>query len=133
MMIKMIQNFRKTICDNLARIRVARRYSQREIATVLSVKQPSYRSMELGTTQISAVHLATLAEFYKVPVQHFYQNGMVLHGPAAPPEEEIERMREQVQNGKVVLDIYAKRIEELEAKVKRRDAKIDLLLAKSTF
>jgi len=73
----MIQKIRDIICANLVRIRVSRRYSQREISSVLSIKQPSYRNIEMGHTLISAAQLAVLANFYRLPVALFYQNDTI--------------------------------------------------------
>src|SRR3546814_1781843 len=61
------------ISRNLLLIRQERRYSQNDIATVLTIKQPSYNRMESGRTHISADQLALLAEFYRLPVSVFFE------------------------------------------------------------
>ncbi|SEK63938.1 helix-turn-helix domain-containing protein [Parapedobacter koreensis] len=129
----MVKQLKHIICTNLSRIRAARRYSQREVAAVLSIKQPSYRNMEVGITYISAIHLALLADFYRIPIQDFYQSEMELDAGISSSKEQTERLKEQLQNSKVLLGVYEKRIEELEAKVRRKDTKIESLLARSTL
>jgi len=126
----MIQKIRDIICANLVRMRVSRRYSQREISSVLSIKQPSYGNIERGHTLISAAQLAVLANFYRLPVALFYQEDMALGTDLSHAVAQYERLCEQVKNYKTTLEIYQKRIDELDAKVKRKDAKIESLLTK---
>ena len=124
----MINQLKKTICDNLLRIRKAQRFSQQNLADVLNITQPSYRDLEMGQRTISAVQLGLVADFYRIPVDFFYR-------PDADPRvnflEEtgsLARLREQLEICRAASRIHVARNEELEAKVKRKDRKIDELL-----
>ncbi|MFC7526928.1 helix-turn-helix domain-containing protein [Parapedobacter sp. GCM10030251] len=101
-------------------MRVSRRYSQREISSVLSIKQPSYGNIERGHTLVSAAQLAILADFYRVPVALFYQSDTVPGSDLFQESRLHEQLCEQIKDYKTMLEIYQKRIEELEAKVTRK-------------
>lgn len=118
---------KSNVAVNLMRVRVARRCSQREIAAVLSIKQSSYRDIEIGNTQINAVRLAILADFYRIPVQAFFEKGMATDAAVYNDKETGQRMNERLFYYKTLIDVYSKRLAELESKLRRRDAKIEAL------
>jgi len=62
------------ISENLLRLRNEKNYSQKQIAKVLSIKQPSYNRMETGETKLDADKLYRLARFYRVSVTRFFKN-----------------------------------------------------------
>lgn len=125
----MVKKLKNTIATNLMRIRMARRYSQREMAAVLDIKQPSYRDLEIGHTQINAVQLAILADFYHVPIQLFYQSDMLRDTTCLESESPNSPTEESQLQYKKQLETYAKRITELEGKLQQIDSKIDALLS----
>ncbi|SFC79304.1 Helix-turn-helix [Parapedobacter composti] len=127
----MINRFKETICSNLLKLRRAHNYSQQYVGRVLSISQPAYKKMENGVTNINACQLGALAGFYGVPVQRFYSDTMMLDDDADEMKERWVQLKEQLHNTNMLLEVYRKRIAELEAKVARKDAKIEDLRSKT--
>ncbi len=123
----MERQFKKAICGNLLKLRVDRGYSQRHVGKVLMMSQPAYKKIEDGNTQINAVKLRLLADFYQLPVELFYRQGMVLDTGMYVPKTLYDQVVEQLRHALAMQEIQAKRIAELEAKVVRKDAKIEEL------
>ncbi|MFC7526929.1 helix-turn-helix domain-containing protein [Parapedobacter sp. GCM10030251] len=127
----MNNRLKQTICDNLLKIRKARRLSQQELAEVLNMTQPSYRELEIGVRTINAVQLGEIAKFFRIPVNHFYLEGLDPRAEHNTDEVYLEQLKEQLEVYRLTLRIHISRNEELEAKLKRKDRKIDELLTKA--
>ena len=54
------------IANRLKQIRREKRYTQEDIAEVLSMTQQQYSRYEVGTHEIPVRHLITLCKFYKI-------------------------------------------------------------------
>ena len=61
------------IC-NLRRLRHKHRYSQQDIAAVLSISQPSYNRIESGKTELRLAFIYKLARFYNVFIDDLLEN-----------------------------------------------------------
>lgn len=59
------------IAYNLRKHRIGNRYSQANIAQVLSISQASYNRIESGKVKLSLSKAKLLAEFYKVRLHQF--------------------------------------------------------------
>ncbi|MFC3198295.1 helix-turn-helix domain-containing protein [Parapedobacter deserti] len=125
----MVKQLKNIICTNLVRIRKKRRFSQREVAAILSIKQSSYSNIEAGYTPISGVCLGLLADFYGIPVQWFFHLDEAAMTDSIQTSTQQEQLKEQLHVYKALSGVYEKRIGELEAKVKQKNAKIESLLA----
>lgn len=117
----MINQLKKTICDNLLKMRSERNYSQRYVGQILSVSQPAYKKMEDGKTFINAGQLSILADFYRVPLEAFYKKIMDFTVDSYKTREQYEQLNEQLRNANMLLDVYRKRIAELEEKAAGED------------
>lgn len=127
----MINRLKQTICDNLLRIRKARRLSQQELADILKITQPSYRELEIGVRTINAAQLGAIADFLRIPVNHFYREDLDPQVEHYTDEAQLKQLKEQLETCKSTLRIHINRNEELEAKIKRKDRKIEELLSRS--
>ncbi|MBK1442599.1 helix-turn-helix transcriptional regulator [Parapedobacter sp. ISTM3] len=105
------------IRTNLIKFRAEKRYSQREVALVLSISQPSYNQMETGHTRVAASQLYVLAKFYDVPVQLFFVEDAKLNDDYQRLSDENRTLQEQITSYQAVMDFYYKRVKELETKV----------------
>lgn len=112
----MERRINKIIGFNLYRVRMMHRYSQRDIAMVLYIKQPSYNRMEAGTARISAAQLHMLADFYDIRVDDFYQETLSREGAARDPVRENNHLRELVRKYKLANSMLQTRNFELERK-----------------
>jgi hypothetical protein len=83
--------------------------------------------MEDGTTIINASQLGVLADFYDLPIEFFYRQYAVFSADSYRTRTQYEQLHEQLNRSNLLLDVYHKRITELEAKVVRKDAKIEEL------
>ncbi|MFC3197317.1 helix-turn-helix domain-containing protein, partial [Parapedobacter deserti] len=115
------------IRTNLIRFRAEKRYSQREIAQVLSISQPSYNQMETGHTRVAASQLYALANFYGISVQLFYVENPTLNGDCERLSEAKKALQEQVAIYQAAMEIYQRRFKELESRKLNREAKRSLL------
>lgn len=118
----------KTICTNLLKIRLYKRYSQERIATVLEIKQSSYNKMEGGQTRISSEQLGILAEFYKINVGAFYTTDIDFNVNVENLSPVLLKIKEDLENQKLLVNLLVKRNEELEEKVSEKELVIDGLL-----
>lgn len=73
----MIMDVNSILTKNLIRLRVQNQFSQRDIAEVLKISQPSYNRIECGKTQLNLTFLYKLAKFYKVMADDFFYSGSV--------------------------------------------------------
>lgn len=62
------------IGNNMAAIRKSREYKQREICQVLGMNASTYKHYELGDRCVPPSVLKTLANFYKIHVDYFFEN-----------------------------------------------------------
>lgn len=60
------------LTGNLIKMRMKHRYSQRQVASILQIAQPSYNRIESGKTTIKPFFLIRLAEFYCVMIDDFF-------------------------------------------------------------
>lgn len=128
----MINRLKQTICDNLLKTRKARRFSQQELAEVLEMTQPSYRELEIGARTINAVQLGMIADFLRIPVNHFYREDLDPQAEHYTDEVHLGQLKEQLEVYRSTLRIHINRNEELEAKLKSKDRKIEETLSIST-
>ncbi|MCZ4224253.1 helix-turn-helix domain-containing protein [Pedobacter rhodius] len=99
--------------ENLRKFRDEKCYSQEYIAKLLNVEQSTYQRIESGRIKITMDRLIKLAAIFKKPIQSF-------------SEQENESINE-IELMKKIISQQEKRIVELEAKVNRKNLKIDEL------
>lgn len=115
------------LCTNLVRLRVKNRYSQRQIAEILKMTQPSYNKMEAGSTNISGERIYKLAKLYKVSIADFFsENGAVSNRSISSSDAVL--LKERLSHFQLMNKILLERNSELQEKLKRRDRKIEVLL-----
>ncbi|SEN74330.1 hypothetical protein SAMN05216436_1216 [bacterium A37T11] len=127
----MINKIRQNISSNLVKLRNLNRYSQDQIAAVLSIKQPSYCEMESSVTKIRAEQLYILANFYKISIESFFCDGNDFQSLHCSQDKTL-KLESELANSKVINNILIARNLELEDKVKRKDAKIESLIDELT-
>ncbi len=127
------------ISKNLMRIRIARKYTQGQIADALQIKQPSYNKMENGRTRINAEQLWILATFYRVSMEIFFlenaeasDNEITARGHNAELLCQIEELKGKMDSDRLFYDSMLSRLRDLEEKVAQRDEVIESLLAKQS-
>lgn len=107
---------RKTICINLLKIRIHKRYSQEHIASVLDIKQSSYNKMEGGQTRISSEQLGMLAEFYDVNICTFYRTDIDFNVVNSHSSQETIKIIKDLENQRSLVTLLIKNNEESERK-----------------
>ena len=71
-------NLTAVLSANLIRIRLNNKYSQAQIASLLSISQPAYNRIECGVNRISIESLFSLAKFYGVTIDDFLRQDFSL-------------------------------------------------------
>jgi transcriptional regulator with XRE-family HTH domain len=62
----------------LRNFRLAKEFSQKKVADILDIKQPTYSNWEKDSTSPSAEYLTKLAEIFDIPVQDFFSQANYL-------------------------------------------------------
>lgn len=60
------------IAQKIKMWRVAKNYTQKDMAIFLKVTQPQYSNWENGKSDISAKDLYTVSQILEVPIQEFF-------------------------------------------------------------
>jgi len=113
------------ICKNLIRVRILNRYSQQQIAEVLSITQPSYNCIEAGKTKIKVSQLHLLAKFYKIAVDEVFLENPNFTNDYVLLRNENDDLHRQIAFEKGIREILMLRNKELEERIAQRDDKIE--------
>ncbi len=126
----MLRKKNDTLCINLKKLRNERSLTQQNVADGISIKQTSYGDLENGKSKLYAARLWQLADFFGVSVGRFCGEKPDDSEQVKVLQQRIEELAAKLAQSELTVGIYKDLNMELEAKVKRKDRKIDELLAR---
>jgi transcriptional regulator with XRE-family HTH domain len=93
--------YARTIGENLKRLRVQRKCSQREIADLLGVSFQQIQKYEKGQNRLPADRIFILKIFYAVPYAEFFRLSEEGHGKR---HDSLENANEKLHKIRSILD-----------------------------
>lgn len=106
-----------TIGTNMSKLRKQFNLTQREICSVVRVNTSTYKHYELGDRMVPISVLQDLAKFYKVSINHFFENT-----PKLSDKEPLELSNYDFRVANIAIDLknHTKGLDEIEEKTQAR-------------
>ncbi len=97
-------DIRKTVGNNLKRLRNSKKLSQEKLAELVDMDRESISSIELGRSFVSSDSLAKLANFFNVEPEYFFKQKPIEHsGKDLDFKKEINRLLSGFTSDELIL------------------------------
>ncbi|TCC94372.1 helix-turn-helix domain-containing protein [Pedobacter frigiditerrae] len=112
-------------CDDIRKYRDEKCYPQDYMASLLGITQSAYYKIEAGAVKISTERLAQIAKILGKPIEAFLQKEQ--YNEQLKSEQKVYINLNELELLQKTITQQQNRIEELKAKLKKRDDEIEKL------